>query len=327
MMEMKDKKEIKEKKFPKIDSWYIAPAINNSVKIAQWNIKGAITAITEFTSPLVQNVLKETAVVTALASTLAKVSLSYTSNVSALGNVLQTVVSTFEKIRYTPIWDILNQIKDFDFSKYRKELDNIYLQELIKAKWFPVHVSMVTVDFFVDIVEVLQRTKPTSKNRIAKLDKVFFNYYNEYTLNELKKFWKTRDIPSCTKRILSDAIQAYKRRQYALTVSALVPLWQGLIEEKAIGKQERKSDKRTKQEFKELITVNDCNNFVEHYFKEYIFYECNSLAEVKDDVPGRHGVCHSWYNNYPSRKTALNAIIFTDFLLELEPVKKEKKDG
>lgn len=43
---------------------------------------------------------------------------------------------------------------------------------------------------------------------------------------------------------------------------------------------------------------------------------------MKSDVPGRHGIAHCWYDTYPNRKMALNAIIFTDFLLELKPIEK-----
>ena len=39
---------------------------------------------------------------------------------------------------------------------------------------------------------------------------------------------------------------------------------------------------------------------------------------MKEDVPGRHGIAHCWYNKYPTKKAALNAILFTDFLLNLQ---------
>ena len=47
-------------------------------------------------------------------------------------------------------------------------------------------------------------------------------------------------------------------------------------------------------------------------------YSCYSVEEVIDDVPGRNSSAHSWYSEYPSKKAALNAILFTDFLLRLE---------
>ena len=50
----------------------------------------------------------------------------------------------------------------------------------------------------------------------------------------------------------------------------------------------------------------------------YIFYDCNSSTDVIDDVPGRHGVAHSYYQKYPSKKAALNAILFADFLMKIK---------
>jgi len=323
----------------------LSPSILSTAQLAKINIDSVVKASAAFISPAVDALLKGTSIISAhtnpllesvvkiskslsaMSATLTKLALNYTSNIATLSNAAQSLIGFFSKIDYSPLYRILDFIQTFDFSKYRKELDDIYLQELITAKWFPIHISMVNTNFFADIMNVIDTTRSGSKNRVKKLNKVFFDYYNEKTLNELKKYWKTHNVPSHIKRILFDAIQAYKRRQYALTVSALVPLWQGLIQEKALGKQERKKGTKTMQEFQDLVTENECNNFVQNYFQEYIFYECNSLEEVKNDVPGRHGVCHSWYKEYPTRKTALNAIIFTDFLLELEPVKKENSNG
>lgn len=323
----------------------LSPSILSAIQIAQTNIDSIVKAnaaltspvvdavlkqasmISAYTRPLTERILKETTMLSAMSSTLTKLAQNFTSNLTVLSNAVQSMLGVFGKIDYSPLWNIQSLIQSFDFSKYRKELDDIYLQELTKAKWFPIHITMVNTVFFVDIMNVIDTTKPDTKSRVNKLDKVFFNYYDESVLKELKKYWKTHNIPSHIKRILGDAIQAYKHRQYALTVSAIVPLWQGIIQEKAKGFQEAKTDNKTKDEFKSLITQNDCNSFVQYYFDEYVFYPCYSIEDVKDDVPGRNSVCHSWYNRYPTKKTALNAIIFTDFLLELEPINKEKTNG
>lgn len=345
---MEEKKELTTEKSEKTLGYKVgalSPSILSAVQLAQINIDSIVRAnaafttpvvdavlkqasmISAYTSPLVERVIKETTMLTSMSSTLTKLALNYTSNLTVLSNAAQSMLGVFGKIDYSPLWNIQSLIQGFDFSKYRKELDDIYLQELTKAKWFPVHITMVNAGFFADIMNVIDTTKSDSKSRVNKLNKVFFAYYDEKNLNELKRYWKTHNIPSHIKRILYDAIQAYKRKQYALTISALAPLWQGIIQEKAKGLQEGKTNNKTKQEFQALITENDCNSFVQYYFEEYVFYTCYGLEEVKDDVPGRNSICHSWYNKYPSRKTALNAIIFTDFLLELEPIKKENTNG
>lgn len=345
---MEEKKELTTEKSEKTTGYKVAslsPSVLSAVQLAQANIDSVVKTnavftspvteallkgtnmIAEYTRPLVEQVLNETTKLSAMISTLTKLALNYTSNLTVLSNAAQSMLSVFGKIDYSPLWNIQSLIQGFDFSKYRKQLDDIYLEELTKAKWFPVHITMVNAGFFADIMNVIDTTKPDSKSRVDKLDKVFFDYYDELTLKELKKYWKTHNIPSHIKRILYDAVQAYKRRQYALTVCALVSLWQGIIQEKTKNERKWTRDKEIKKEFYELISENDCNEFVKYYFEDYIYYTCESIEDVKDDVPGRHSVCHSWYNKYPSRKTALNAIIFTDFLLELEPIKKENTNG
>ena len=44
------------------------------------------------------------------------------------------------------------------------------------------------------------------------------------------------------------------------------------------------------------------------------------VDDVIDGVPNRHGVSHSWYRSYPSKKASLNAIMLTDYILRLEPL-------
>ena len=122
-------------------------------------------------------------------------------------------------------------------------------------------------------------------------------------------------------RILIQSIQAYHRREYALTVATLSTLWEGIIQEKAQDKGYRVS-KRTRQNLTKLIDANEYDKIFSSFCEEFILYDCNSPEQVRDDVPGRHGIAHCWYDKYPSRKMALNAIIFTDFLLQLEPIEK-----
>lgn len=50
-----------------------------------------------------------------------------------------------------------------------------------------------------------------------------------------------------------------------------------------------------------------------------MFYDCREKEAVKENVPGSHGVAHGWYSRYPTRKAALNAIAFTDYLIQLAP--------
>ena len=74
-----------------------------------------------------------------------------------------------------------------------------------------------------------------------------------------------------------------------------------------------------------LIDENGYDEIFDSFCEEFIFYDCRKPGDVIADVPGRHGIAHSWYDKYPSKKMALNAILFTDFLLHLEPSQMWKK--
>ena len=234
------------------------------------------------------------------------------------------VVSAFlEKYDYS-IFDKIQNALLF-LGKQSKLIEQEYQKALYEAKWFPHAIRTSNFQLFEDITNVLETTR-NSQNRIKKLDKVIFSYYDKTALNEIKREWRNNsEIPSYMKRILSQAVNAYHRREYALTNSVLMTLWEGIIDAK-LGKQnEYRISGKTRQNITELNARNDIGDFVTKFCNDYIFYNCNSLGEVKDDVPGRHGIAHSWYTKYPSRKTSLNAILFTDFLLTLEP-KKDKAE-
>ena len=76
----------------------------------------------------------------------------------------------------------------------------------------------------------------------------------------------------------------------------------------------------SKNNLLQLIKNNDFDKIFSDFCETFIYYNCSSPEEVKKDVPGRHAIAHGWYRTYPTRKTALNAILFTDFLIDLKPI-------
>ena len=140
-------------------------------------------------------------------------------------------------------------------------------------------------------------------------------------INNFKRRWRQKSLPSYMTRILVQSVQAYHRREYALTVSALSTLWEGIIQQKMNDNSYRIS-RKTRENLSKLIEENEFDKIFSSFCDEFIFYNCIKPEDVKSDVPGRHGIAHCWYDTYPNRKMALNAIIFTDFLLELKPIEK-----
>ena len=76
----------------------------------------------------------------------------------------------------------------------------------------------------------------------------------------------------------------------------------------------------TKKELAALTEANDYEQIFSNYFDNFIVSQCDGVDDVIDGVPNRHGVSHSWYRSYPSKKASLNAIMLTDYILRLEPL-------
>jgi len=124
---------------------------------------------------------------------------------------------------------------------------------------------------------------------------------------------------------MQQGVQAYHRKEYAVTVTMLSTLWEEIIYDK-LNDAHRKNGKRTKKNFEKLVDANDYNKLITSFFEDFIMYDCGSVEDVKNDVPGRNSTAHGWYSKYPSRKAALNAILFTDFLLRMEPVEQSEEE-
>lgn len=239
---------------------------------------------------------------------------SVTSN---LGKWLQTV-------DFSPLTSILENIQNIGFDYDYEEVNEVFLKAMFDARWFP-YAGWIADFRIVDAMLEILDTSRASKNRVKRIDKLIFSYYDKEEINNLKRGWRQKNLPSYMTRILVQSVQAYYRREYALTVSALSTLWEGIIQEKMNDNNYRIS-KRTRENLTKLIEENEFDKIFASFCEEFIFYDCRKAEDVKPDVPGRHGIAHCWYDTYPNRKMALNAILFTDFLLGLKPLEKTEEN-
>ena len=236
---------------------------------------------------------------------------------SSLGKWLQTV-------DFSPLTSILENIQDIGFDYDYEEVNEVFLKAMFDARWFP-YAGWIADFRIVDAMLEILDTSRASKNRVKRIDKLIFSYYNKEEINNLKRGWRQKNLPSYMTRILVQSVQAYHRREYALTVSALSTLWEGIIQEKMTDTSFRIS-RKTRENLSKLIEENEFDKIFSSFCEEFIFYNCTKPEDVKPDVPGRHGIAHCWYNTYPNRKMALNAILFTDFLLGLKPLEKTEEE-
>lgn len=235
---------------------------------------------------------------------------SVTSN---LGRWLQT-------IDFSPLTSILENIQNIGFDYDCEEVNEVFLKAMFDARWFP-YAGWIADFRIVDALLEILDTSRASKNRVKRIDKLIFSYYDKEEINNLKRGWRQMNLPSYMTRILVQSVQAYHRREYALTVSALSTLWEGIIQEK-VNDDSYRISRKTRENLTKLIEENEFDKIFASFCEEFIFYDCRKAEDVKPDVPGRHGIAHCWYDTYPNRKMALNAILFTDFLLGLKPLEK-----
>lgn len=214
-------------------------------------------------------------------------------------------------------WQALASRLSFDPARYIE----YYRYVLHNAKWFPLTGMQADENLALEITEILA-TSRDSKNRVKRLDQAIFLYYTKTRLETMKKEWRRMDLPRYLMRILHQAVQAYHRKEYALTTIVLATTWEGIIYAK-VDDGSFKKDSKTKEYFAELLQENNQDDVFQDFFENYIVYNCKSAQEAIREVPGRHSLAHSMYESYPTRKAALNAILFTDFLLRLEPVSSE----
>lgn len=248
--------------------------------------------------------------------------------VNGIGNILvQTFNSPFfqwiQSIDFNPIVSILTE---FDIEQKRidqyENLKKAFLQAMYECKWFPYAGWPFEIEIIEEVSKILSTSKGVSQRREKKIDKVIFAYYTYDVIKHIKQTWrKNTYLPNHIKKVFGQAIDAYLRKEYALTISSLAIMWEGLLKDKLLDRQ-RKTEE-LKHDIKELFTNNGFEEIISDFYNNLIIGTCYSVDEVIDGIPNRNGIAHGWYKKYPNKKSGLNAILLTDFIINLRPNKQE----
>lgn len=276
------------------------------------NLSPAIEIVAEYRRN--QAALLASTVINVMASSLEKLTTAFETS----------IMNWFKDGINSPIIGVLNELsiwipRDFDSHHFNQ----IYLSEMYDARWFPYLGWNADLNLAREILDIIYSTRK-SKNRERQIDKAVFTYYAKKEIENIRKSWRELEIPAFRVKILNQAVKAYYRKEYALTVSTLVSMWEGIIAQKTNVRDDYRISRKTRQSLTKLIEINNFGEIFSSYCEEFIFYNCTKPEDVKPDVPGRHEIAHSWYDKYPNRKIALNAILFTDFLLKLEPLPQQE---
>lgn len=274
----------------------------------------------------------------AIADTLEKVSNtalasareSMTLMMQNMGNIMvETLQSPFldwvRTFDYSPIAEILKNFSIYvDLAGREDELDKAYLQAMYECEWFPYAGLNADMDLFTEISDILATSRGKSKRRTARIDKVILSSYTPKNLKDMKVTWRNSDLERPIQKMLCQAVNAHIRGEYALTISCLAPMWEELIHYKT-NIVHRRNNAKTVADFKELVVANDWEPIFHDYYENMIMSQINTPADIKDGVPNRHGISHGKYKKYPNRKASLNAILLTDFIMNLEPIDLSKE--
>lgn len=232
-------------------------------------------------------------------------------------------ISSFD---FTPLRTILEDLNfDSDVLKRYRELNERYLQVMYESKWFPYAGWTVDIKLFAEVNEIIATSRGASQRREKRIDRVIMSYYTTKEIKNIKRGWRNSDLEPHIKKILGQAIEAHLRGEYALTITCLATMWEGLIHKKAnvVGRQ---GSKKTKEDFGKLLNENDFEPIFGEYYDKLIMSQCDTPEEVIEGVPNRNGISHSKYKRYPNKKASLNAILLTDFIIGLNPLPIEDKN-
>lgn len=277
------------------------------------NIEASISAIKTFYSNMAS-----------IAETASKVSIVLTS---ALTNYVQSpFVKWLTEYDFSPILRAFESIAATGgLSSRIKEFKSAYLQAMYDCQWFPYAGLYANVRLLEEINQILVTSRGKSKRRTARMDKAILTYYNTKEILEIKKRWRNSNLESHIKKILGHAIEAHIRGEYVLTVSCLATMWEGLLKQKMPMKK-RKAEE-LKDDIKELVVGNGYEEILGDFYNNLIIGTCYGVEDVKEGVPNRNGVAHSWYKKYPNKKASLNAILLTDFIINLNPKETTEVTG
>ena len=184
------------------------------------------------------------------------------------------------------------------------------LLALMEAKWCPSLLFDLPKQEVIPLNDILAE-EISHDERVDAIDKFVFKRFGRDYITGILEGWASLPIPPHVRQFMRETVKAYQRKEYGLVVHALPVQWEGIIKEKAY-LAEKVSGAVLKEAVEKLVSANSCSKILSVFYEEFIMYRCYGVKDYIPDVPGRNAVAHGWLPEYPSRKAALNAILFTE---------------
>lgn len=94
---------------------------------------------------------------------------------------LQRTFAFWEKYNYSIFDKLAKTLTQLQTHLHR--VDETYQRILLNARWFPHAIHNADIELFESITEVVDTTREGAANRIKRLDKAFFSFYDKKTLD------------------------------------------------------------------------------------------------------------------------------------------------
>lgn len=103
-------------------------------------------------------------------------------------------------IDFSPLTSILENIQNIGFDYDYEEVNEVFLKAMFDARWFP-YAGWIADFRIVDAMLEILDTSRASKNRVKRIDKLIFSYYDKEEINNIKRGWRQMSLPSYMTRI------------------------------------------------------------------------------------------------------------------------------
>lgn len=140
------------------------------------------------------------------------------------------VMDWLQSIDISPMRSVLENLAlESDILGRYKKFNQAYLTAMYECKWFPYAGWAADITMTAEISDILATSRGASKRREKRIDKVILDYYDKNEIKFIKRIWRESDLEPHIKRILGQALEAHLRGEYALCISSLATMWEGLI--------------------------------------------------------------------------------------------------
>ena len=205
------------------------PVLQQIKENSALSMSGILTATSAFGDYLQQYQEQ----IRSISASLQAISAAYNSVIPSI--VKSPVFEWLNSLDVFPIHSVLDDLhlpQGSLLERYDK-LREAYLATLMECKWFPYAAWAADLSLFVEISDIMATSRGASKRREKRIDQAILAYYDKAEIKAIKREWRQMAIDNHIKRILGQAIEAHLRGEYALTISSLSTMWEGLIYIKA----------------------------------------------------------------------------------------------